>query len=391
MTGDAVFLHVTDAHLDGGIKVLKRDDHKERIEGIDHPARDDLLDDTFSRVSEVLQGRKTRLAGVIFSGDATDRSKLIGHEHLHDLIIKHFGAFGISSAEIVAVPGNHDVLRGSAPGSPERYENFIDVWRAARCVTPWIDGIDPRSAPTAGHLLAGPADDWLILPINSSNWSQIRLGLDDSVAPVWDKLHEVKGLKQNVRDTLREGLNDMIHADMARVSEDQLEYARKLLATAPPPHGRQLRMAVLHHHLHSPGLREELKAFADMTNLSLFRTFVRQQKIDVVIHGHKHESTVSYDYIDDDAGGDLHRTLVISGGSLIGEGGGGSPVRLLTFTGMPSVPEVIVEEFGIPRGGVATEITSVKTRRIWRQEEMVPGGAGRSSGHGHRRSLRSRH
>jgi 3',5'-cyclic AMP phosphodiesterase CpdA len=373
MTKDASFLHVTDAHLDGGTQLLRRDDHKEMIRGIDHRTRDHLLGSTFERVAEVLSSRKTQLAGVIFSGDATDKSKLAGHKHLYELIIDHFASFGISAANIVAVPGNHDVLRGSDPGSKERYESFNSIWRANGCVTPWLDGIDRASEPVAGHMLFAPERGWLVLPINSSNWSQTKLGLDDTVAQVWGRLHEVAGLDATAKAALRKGLDNLLHADMARISEEQLEYGRKLLAAAST-HGRHLlKIAVLHHHLHSPGLREEVKAFANLTNLSLLRTFVRQHKIDVVIHGHKHESTVGYDYIDDDAGGDLHRSLVISGGSLIGDGGG-YPVRLLTFQGMPSTPEVKVEEFGIPRGGVATEIRSEKTRRLWQVQESLPGG-----------------
>ncbi|WP_312414316.1 metallophosphoesterase [Shinella sp.] len=374
MTKEAVFLHVTDAHLDGGIQVVKRDDHKEKISGIDHPTRNRLLASTFQRVAEVLSSRHMQLAGVIFSGDATDKSKLAGHKHLYELILDHFSDFGIEAANIVAVPGNHDVLRGSAPGSAARYQDFQSVWRVPGCVTPWLDEIDKASEPVEGHMLAAPERDWLVLPINSSNWSQIKLRLNDTIAPVWEKLHEVPGLKMAERAALRESLDDLLHADMARVSEEQLEYARKLLAATQPPDGRrQLKIAVLHHHLHSPGLREEVKAFADLTNLSLVRTFIRQQKIDVVIHGHKHESTVGYDYIDDDAGGDVHRTLVISGGSLIGDGGG-HPVRLLTFKGMPSTPEVTVEEFGVPRGGTLTEIRPQKVRRLWQAEEALPGG-----------------
>jgi 3',5'-cyclic AMP phosphodiesterase CpdA len=374
MTKIATFLHVTDAHLDGGTQVIKRDDHKATISGIDHLTRDQLLNSTFERVAEVLTARKTRLTGVIFSGDGADKSKLAGHKHLYDLLLEHFASFGISAANIIAVPGNHDVLRGSDPGSIERYEGFNSIWRETGCVTPWLDGIDKVAKPTAGHILTDHECGLLVLPINSSNWSQTKLGLDATVAAAWPKLHEVPGLSIDAKKTLRKGLDDLLHIDMARVSEDQLEYARKMLAASARSHGpHQLRIAVLHHHLHSPGLREEVKAFADLTNLSLVRTFVREQKIDVVIHGHKHESAVQYDYIDDGDGGDLHRALVISGGSLVG-GDGGSPVRLLTFQGMPATAEVAIEEFGVPRGGVGTEIKSTKVRRLWRTEESLPGG-----------------
>ncbi|MCB4767104.1 metallophosphoesterase [Ancylobacter sp. Lp-2] len=375
MTRDAVFLHVTDSHLDGGIQVIKRDDHKEKIQGIDHATRDHLLKSTFERVAEILAARGISLAGVIFSGDATDKSKLEGHIHLYELILSSFGRFGVSTKNIVAVPGNHDVVRGSKPSSRERYERFNKAWRETGCITPWLDGLDTSFALSAKHSLASSDGDWLIAPINSSNWSQIRLDLTDkSLAAVWDKLHEIPELDALGQAAVREGLDGLLHADMARVSEEQLEYVRKLIATSNvPTHGHQLRIVVLHHHLRSPGLREEVKPFADLTNLTLLRTFIRQQRIDVVIHGHKHESTVAYDYIDNDAGDDPHRTLVISGGSLIGEDGG-YPVRLLTFKGMPSTPEVTVEEFGIPRGGTTTEIRQEKTRRLWQVEEKLPGG-----------------
>lgn len=374
MATSAVFLHITDPHLDGGRTKIKRDDLKTVIKGIAHKSRDALIDASLERVAAALAGRQVQLDGVIISGDAGDRSSQEGQTHLLELITKHFSEFGVSSSNIVVVPGNHDVLRGTEPSSEERYRSFNGVWRTAGCVTPWLDGIDTSTTPIDGHYHSEPARSWLVLPINSSNWSQIRTELPESISALWPKLHEIPDLKPEVSAALRNTLDDLVHVDMARISETQLEYARKLLAKATQSaKAHTLKIAVLHHHLHAPGLREELKPFADLTNLSLFRTFLREQKIDVVIHGHKHNSAIFYDYIDDGVGGDPHRTMVISGGSLIG-GSDGCPVRLLTFSGLPSTPELSIEEFAIPRGGVETETHRTPPYRLWQKEEALPEG-----------------
>ena len=230
------------------------------------------------------------------------------------------------------------------------------------------------SNPIENHYLAGTGQDWLVLPFNSSNWSQGKIKLPAKIADIWPTLHDIADVDLETKTAPRATLDGLLHVDMARISETQLEYARKLLSkAASEDKSRPLQIAVLHHHLHAPGVREELKPFADMTNLSLFRAFLREQKIDVVIHGHKHESAISYDYIDDGAGRDPHRALIVSGGSLI-SGGNGSPVRMLTFRGLPSTPELSVEEFEIPRGGMKTNVRSDPPHRLWQKEEALPEG-----------------
>lgn len=374
MPTDAVFLHITDPHLDGGEQVIKRDDYKTMINGIGHQSRNALLNASFERVAAVLTERRIQLDGVIVSGDAADRSSEEGQENLFELIKTHFTNFGISASTIVSVPGNHDVLRGTAPGSEERYQSFNQVWRRSGCVTPWLDELDSADSPIDRHSLASPNLEWIVLPFNSSNWSQSEIELPAKVAEIWPTLHDIPDVGPETRAALRETLDGLLHVDMARISGAQLEYVRKLLAkaTSEETH-RPLRIAVLHHHIHAPGLREELKPFADMTNLSLFRSFLREQKIDVVIHGHKHESAISYDYIDDGSGRDLHRTLVVSGGSLVG-GGDGGPVRLLTFRGMTSTPELSIDEFALPREGMKTDIRSAPSHPLWQKEEALPDG-----------------
>jgi hypothetical protein len=95
---------------------------------------------------------------VLFSGDAQNRGEAGGHELVLDLLTEHLGPLGLTTNQIVAVPGNHDVPRGSPPSSPERYENFVKIWRDHGCVVPWLDGIDtwPAIADVEKHRLFAP-------------------------------------------------------------------------------------------------------------------------------------------------------------------------------------------------------------------------------------------
>lgn len=370
----AIFLHVTDPHLDGGKQPVQRDDHKVSAAGIRHKSREELVTSTFARIAEHLSNHELKLDGVIVSGDAADKSGEAGHKSLLYLILKYFSDHGISCANIVATPGNHDVVRGSEPGSEERYKYFTNAWRSAGCVTPWLDGLDEFSSPTRNHSLLSPTENWLIMPINSSNWSQMRLQLPSSAEEVFSKIISTPGLPPELTSNINLLVDKLLHADMARISEDQLEYTRNLLTrTKPTVSESQVKIAVIHHHLNSPGVREEIKAFADLTNLSLFRKFIREQKIDVVLHGHKHESAIYYDYIDDEEGANLHRTLVISAGSLL-SGSDGNPARLITLDGLPEVPEITVQEFNAPRGGIEKVAGRTAHRKLWRIDDRIPGG-----------------
>lgn len=369
MPSSATFLHVTDPHIAGDGTVLHRDDHKVSVPGIRQATREDALDLALGRVAEGLKREGRSLDGVLFSGDAQDRGRPGGHELLLRILLNHFGTLGITAARIVAVPGNHDVLRGSAPGSVDRYKSFVDTWRAAGCVTPWLDGVDP--SPVAGgdhgkHYLIAEDRRWAILPINSSNWSNIVANLPEPLNGVWSRL---AGLAANgdsaLEKQLRAQLDALASYDMARVSPEQLEALRVIMRDVPQPKaGAQLRVAVLHHHLRAPGLREELKPFADVSNLEQVRTFLRDRSIDVVVHGHKHEQAAQFEHIYDDKGEDHRTTLVISGATF-GDAQDRDAIRLITIDGLPATATVRIESFQLPRLGIDAGLPKTIVRRLW--------------------------
>lgn len=361
------FLHITDTHITGAGVPLKRDDFKEIIPGIEQTTREAALELVFERLSERLRRGGDVLDAIIFTGDATLKGDEGGHKALLELLLKHFASVGIAPQNIVATPGNHDVPKGTEPGSEDRYKAFVNVWRAAGCVTPWLDGIDETRTMTPGiHRLVGPDARWAIYPINSANWSHVNSILPSPLKDIWDEVHIL--LAKHDADqaaALRKQFDDLAQFDMARVSEAQLEELRRIVGDTPSSAGgHQIRIAALHHHLRAPSLREEIKAFADFTNLALLRQTLRERAIDVVLHGHKHEHAASFDHIYSDEGGEPHRTLVLSGATF-DDKRDSDAARLVTIHDMPFAPRLATAPVSVPRGGSELKIGNPQEFRLW--------------------------
>jgi 3',5'-cyclic AMP phosphodiesterase CpdA len=366
MSQTATLLHVTDVHVASAGTPFNRDDHKVVIPGIEQDSREGLLGLLFGRLAERLTKGGQRLDGIIFSGDAQDRGRPGGHRLLLDLLLRHFGPLGITANSIVATPGNHDVPRASPPSSVERYEEFNSVWRDAGCVVPWLDGIDPTSGGTRSHAYVSPDRLWAIYPVNTSNWSHAAVTLPEPLASAWNGLPGLLAAGDADKESVLRGqLDSLARYDMARVSGHQLEVLRGIIDATPQPLiGRQLRIAVLHHHLRAPSLREELKPFADVSNLEQVRGFLRDRGIAVVIHGHKHENAAQYDHIYDQDGVGDHRALVIAGATFE-LGREADAARLITLSGMPNNPSVMIEPITLPRMGVDIQNCAPIVRRLW--------------------------
>lgn len=368
MSGRATFLHFTDPHVSAAGVPFDGDDQKVEIPEVPKGTREQVLALLFRRLAERLDREVRSLDGVLFSGDAQSRGQAGGHELVLDLLTKHLGPLGLTTDRIVAVPGNHDVPRDSPPSSSERYENFAKIWRDHGCVVPWLDGIDawPAIAEPERHRLVAPDRSWAIFPMNTSNWSHVTSVLPEPLRSHWEAIPGTLAAGDAaVAAKLRSQLQALARYDMARVSEHQLEALRAIVASTPrPQHGRQLRIAVMHHHLRSPSLREELKPFADMSNLEQVRAFLKGSEIAVVVHGHKHEHAAYFDHIYAADGHDMHRTLVISGATFE-VGREADAARLISLEGLPHTPELKIEPIPLPRSGAETPRATPIVRRLW--------------------------
>lgn len=373
MSKSATFLHLTDPHLALAGVPFERDDHKVQIPGIQQETREAALDLTFARLAERLKRSQRRLDGVWFCGDAQNRGQPGGHQIVLDLVRRHFAPFGVTAANVVAVPGNHDVPIASAPSSHDRYKAFMQVWRTAGCVTPWLDGVDDSVVGGDSHRLVGGDGLWAIFPVNTCNWSHVTVTLPEPLAGVWASLPAIAAAGDATKEAkLRQQLDGLARYDMARVSGKQLEVLRNLIDSTPQPAtGRQLRIALLHHHLRAPSLREEIKPFADLSNLEQVRSFLRDRGIAIVVHGHKHEHAAQFEHIYDEDGQRDYRSLVISGATF-GPGKELDAARLITVTGMPHSPAVSIEPVPVPRSGVDPRDPRPIVRRIW-YTGAVPG------------------
>ncbi len=376
MSSETTFLHVTDTHISGPGSEHSRDDHKVTVPGADQDTREEVLGLLFNRLAERLKREGRKLAGVLFSGDAQDRGRPGGHEILLKLLLGHFGSLGITPQRIVATPGNHDVPRGTKPSTPERYEPFTSVWSKAGCIVPWLDGVDTllMGGSNGPHCLLAPDHHWAIYPVNTSNWSHVTSILPEPLKDVWDRIPGLLAEGDAKREqTLRSQLEELARYDMARVSKRQLEALRTIVAATPPPaNGSQLRIAVMHHHLRSPSLREELKPFADISNLEQVRAFLSGNGISVVVHGHKHEHAAYFEHIYAADGEAAHRTLVISG-STYGEGREQDAVRLITLSGLPYTPKIQIEPIPLPRAGAEMPRLPQIDRRLWVSKGQASG------------------
>lgn len=364
------FLHITDTHLKLEGSDYKLDDRKVNVQ-MEPQTREAALEEGLERLAERLKSRGEQMDGVIFSGDALSGGASGGDQLLLGLILSHLGPFGITAQQIVAVPGNHDVPRGAAPGSLERYKQFIESWRAAGCITPWIDGIDAAKPDFRRHILLGPESEWAVIAVNSSNWSHVS-ALPATLAGLWDDIPRALAPSDAaLRDTLTKELDSLSRFDMARVSPDQLKAVRHMLQQLPKPtQGKQLRVMALHHHLRSPTLSEEVKPFADIVNLEQVRTFIAEQGIRVVLHGHKHAARAHSDYIESASGNLPHKVLMVAGSSF-NASDHTDAMRLLNLSGIPWAPTLNIEPIALPRPGLGATPAPATSVRLWSPTDSV--------------------
>lgn len=323
-------LHLSDVHLAPvGVDPDAGDYKEHAVPAAERQTRRGLLSDALASLTRHLTAP---LDAVIVSGDVTLYGREDGFPMLPELLDELGGLLPADPARIVVVPGNHDIVRDTAPSSRERYERFLAL-EAHGYTLPLLDGIDvgPGGARlTAREPTVMVGDDVLIVAMNSANYSGMleplpaatQKAVDDAVASG----HLDPGVAEDLADSRRR--------DAARISPGQLRALAAALkgrsaGTVLPP----LRIAVLHHQLLPVSATEEYKPFESLSNLGEVRQFLLSAGFDVALHGHKHMDNVFVDEIAD-ALGDVgtrrtRRLLVCSCGTVGGGRGHGSEVAKL--------------------------------------------------------------
>ena len=289
-------LHLSDLHLGDPFDWQFLDEAKGKMVSGDRRMQKAVLGETL----RALEADKTleKLDAVVISGDLANRAEEKGFDEFKDLaelITCH-----VEPEKVVVVPGNHDVPREHGPGDPDRYKEFLRVTRAAGFATPLLDGLDfdgsgtltPEAAKHA-HVVRG--DDFVIVPLNSSHYcwgtEPLPAGVVESFLTVPEE--EIIAATEELR-----------RYDVARVSNAQMTAVEAFLGSHEPGFAsrsddERVRIGVLHHQLLPVSGREEFKSFESLTNLGAVREFLASLGTQVVLHGHKHESALYWDYVPD--------------------------------------------------------------------------------------------
>jgi 3',5'-cyclic AMP phosphodiesterase CpdA/thymidylate synthase len=294
-----------------------------------------------------------RLAGVVakhgkpdvavVSGDLTYRTGPTGFDDFIKLLEEHEDVLP-DRGRIVVVPGNHDVLWKEKPGTKARYAPFLRATRDQGCITPLLDGVDFAADDERGRLFADveterhvvETDDMLAVPLNTSNWCgefvDPRWGWK---RPDWEKALAPLG---GGYDVAIERIDQLRQQDIARVSRPQLAAVGKLFdalkLSRTPGDDVRVRVVVMHHQLLPVSAREERKPFESLLNLGEVRQMLAEYGFDLVLHGHKHQSSLYWDTPstdNEDLAARVQRMLVIASP---GHFGAADPtMRALIFEG----------------------------------------------------------
>lgn len=347
-------LHMSDPHL-GDVSPL--DDEKLLLDQRDLETTQRVFKRTLQTLSEFVKAHG-KPAVVVVSGDITYRGRDDGFDAFTALLDDNADIFPDDRAKIMVVPGNHDVVWKLPAGDPRRYEGFLRATRQQGCATPLLDGVDFAADDEEGTLLAdtgdlphliADGDDMLVIPINSSNYCGTVVNLRGGwTAAQWDTALTPLGY---AKDEVMQQLDRLRRHDISRVSRPQVAALASLFAHLAEAYGRKpgdhrVRIAVLHHQLLPVSTREERTSFESIVNLGLVRETLRALDVDLVLHGHKHESGVYWDAskpADTNVGGPGRQMLVISSP---GNFDVGAPVmRALSLTGEPQARSLRLTTF----------------------------------------------
>ena len=383
----SLILHLSDIHLAPVENDKVFGDYKSEIVPLnERQRRGALLGSTLTALGRALRSANQKLDAIVITGDITVANDKRGFELLPKLLDK-LKQTAPPRDRIVVVPGNHDVTWYTPPSSKERYAHFLEYVRKQEYVTPLLDGVDfstddDASLQFSGHYLLGPNNAWLIVPINTANYSGSLGTVSPASEEEWEGLASHMG--SVVPDKARKILRQVRLHDAARVSLRQFEELDNLLLevrrrvnSEGGDFDKIVKIALLHHQLLPVSATEEVKSFESITNLGLLRHFLNRQQFNVVLHGHKHTGYIYFDHIYDyqrRSDAPAHQVLVISGATIGGvEYRDEEVCRLIGLNADPHAPTISVSSIPVVQPGSKMELTDLSLRSfsLWPQWQGV--------------------
>ena len=365
----SLLLHLSDLHLANAPAEDTVGDYKiDAVKEADRVTRIGLLRNTLKALPAWLTENNLSLDGVIVTGDVTTRGASKGFQGLPGLL----GALGTALPDpqhIVVVPGNHDVIWGTEPGSEERYRAYVEGIRSLGYITPLLDGIDYNGDdPSAGAdpLLIG--SDFVVAAVNSADMCGVTEPFQGSAAEEFQQMIVAGRISKELHTQIQR----VRTYDMPRISHRQMGALAGMIDQVP---AEFVKIVALHHHLAPVREEEEVKPFEAIVNLGAFNAFLGEAGIDVVLHGHKHFAKEQVLAL---TGADAERRFAVlaSCGTIGGTVGTGNEVAKLIKidSSLPTLRRVKI--LTIPAVSAGTKlrrkIVSIYEQPTWRATGLTP-------------------
>jgi 3',5'-cyclic AMP phosphodiesterase CpdA len=299
----ALLLHLSDLHLaQASSEDVIADNKWDVLELGDQQTRLGVIRNSLRALGQALTEANKELDSIVITGDVTVKGSPAGFALL-DEVLDCLGAALPPRDRILVLPGNHDVVRDSKASSPERYEGFLEL-RKRGYRTAHIDGIDlgatgkvlSSASGVLEPLLCAVDNSFVLVGLNSANHSASGTNIEKKVRRHLVELRKAASTGNKAVAALLEAWEDRGRADIARLDQAQLIEGSRLLQAAPAASASTpLRMVALHHQVLPVAVNEEIKPFEQLSNLAEFRDWLVDNKLDVVLHGHKHEGRVMSD------------------------------------------------------------------------------------------------
>lgn len=374
-----LLLHLSDLHLadaDGHGEVTG--DYKTNALPLaDRQRRTKTIRSSLHSLGRALNDSGDTLDAIVISGDVTVQGADGGLELLPS-VLGELGDALPAPSQILIVPGNHDVKWNTAAGTPERYTTFLKL-REYGYKTALLEGIDlfedVVGEDSTPPFVVAPDKSFVVAGINSSNHCGVQTEVEADLQQYLDQLEDLTSEETptglavgSLLSAWRaRGLFDIARVDSGQrlaLNEMLLAVLSELRETGNNP----VVLAALHHQIRPVGDSEEFKPFEGITNLGEFREWLASNDVDIVLHGHKHESRVIQDVFvpfERHHAETPHRLLVVSAPTIgHGQPGTGPVARLIRFSPqMPRIADVEITLIPSRRAGVSTDLATLSVSR----------------------------
>lgn len=327
----ATLLHLSDLHLTGRGAPVPVADHKVSVIPVDAAStRKKLLMSSLRGLGVSLRESEERLDSLIITGDITNGGVAGGYDELTE-VLEALGESLPARERVLIVPGNHDVDR-EAEGDA-RIAAFRKL-RSEGYLIGWLSEAEVSSEPAP--VLAAADDSFVLVGLNSSIYSGSMLNVEKELEGHLSRLRLLAAMDAGI-EALLEAWKERGRADIARMSDVELEAASRLLGAASE--AGPLRVIGLHHQVLPVGTNEEIKPFEGILNLGYFRRWLASNQIDLVLHGHKHNPAIVRDRIDSGGAHPIHELTILSAPSISTATGADAPFAQLIRVS-PSLPRM---------------------------------------------------